>query len=712
MRGYGQFCPVARASEVLAERWTPIIVRNLLLGCRTFGEIADGAPGLSRGLLSKRLRELERAGVIGIRPKPDGHGSTYELTPAGRELWGVILTLGLWGEKWLELAPEHAHPAVVLWSWSTTYLRRDLLPNGRVVVRFEFPQLPADVRGRRAWLLVEHGDAEICEKHPGFEEDVVVVVDDNVAFARWHLGQITWGDALESGAIRVSGSREVARALPSWNRCAGPLRARPAPRTGDDDGSASSGTTRAVQIIPGFPGAVLTAEDAGYEAARSVWNGAVDRRPRYIACCTGVADVVAALRFARERDLPLAVRSGGHGIGGASVCDDGVVIDLSSMKSIRADPAERRVRAGAGVVWKELDGATQLFGLATTGGFHSGTGIAGTTLGGGIGWLMRRHGLTIDNVLEAEVVTADGQVVVASEQSHADLFWGLRGGGGNFGIAMSFTYRLQRVGPEVLAGQVLWPMEEAPELLRFYRQFAATAPPEVSTVVVFGRGPNLSALPPELHGRPVCAVAMCYLGDPQAGEAALAPLRRFGRPLLDGVDLRLYSALQSMLDAVAPRGWHYYVKATDLPPLDDTIIDRIVEHAWRSASPRSSTSIYHLGGEVARTDEDATAYSHRRAAHSAVIVGAWLPHEPVGVRETGWVRQFFEALQPYEVGVPVNFLDRDDQGRVAGAYGQDTYRRLEALKSRYDPDNVFRLNQNIPPAPHQAAASASEVGLP
>ncbi|MGH2688590.1 MAG: FAD-binding oxidoreductase, partial [Actinomycetota bacterium] len=435
--------------------------------------------------------------------------------------------------------------------------------------------------------------------------------------------------------------------------------------------------------------------------------------PLYVACCTGVADVVAALRFARERDLPLAVRSGGQGIGGASVCDDGVVIDLSFMKSIRADPAERRVRAGAGVVWKELDGATQLFGLATTGSFHSSTGIAGMTLGGGIGWLMRRHGLTVDNVLEAEVVCADGQVLIASEHSHPDLFWGLRGGGGNFGIATSFTYRLQPVGPEVLAGQVLWPMEEAPELLRFYRQFAATAPPEVSTVVVLRRGPSVPGLPPELHGRPVCAVAMCYLGDPHAGEAALAPLRHFGRPLLDGVDLRLYSALQSMLDPVAPRGWHYYVKATDLPPLDDAITDRIVEHAWRSASPRSSTSIYHLGAAVARTDEDATAYSHRDAAYSAVIAGAWLPHEPSGAHETGWVRGFFGALQPYELGAPINFLDRDDQERVPTAYGEDKYRRLAALKSRYDPDNVFRLNQNIPPSPEtRSLPAATHVGRP
>ncbi|MGH2721849.1 MAG: FAD-binding oxidoreductase, partial [Actinomycetota bacterium] len=475
------------------------------------------------------------------------------------------------------------------------------------------------------------------------------------------------------------------------------LRARPARRTGDDHRPAPGGGTGAVPTIPGFAGAVLTAEDDGYEQGRTVWNGAVDRRPLCVARCSGVADVVAALRFARERDLPLAVRSGGQGIAGTSVCDDGVVIDLSPMKAIRVDPAGRSVHAEAGVVWKELDGVTQLFGLATTGSIHSGTGIAGMTLGGGVGWLMRRHGLTVDNLLEVEVVGADGQVLTAGETSHPDLFWGLRGGGGNFGIATSFTYRLHPVGPEVLAGSVLWPMDDAPALLRYYREFAATAPPEVGTVVTLRRAPDASALPPELRGRPVCIVDMAYLGDPGAGEDALAPLRGIRRPLLDGVDLRPYTALQSMVDALAPRGWHYSVKAADLTPLADPVADVIVEHAWRSTSPRSYTSIYHLGGAIAAAGENATAYSHRDAAHSAVIVGAWLPHEALAARETAWVRGFFGALQPYEAGASINFLDRDDQERVPSAYGGDTYRRLQALKGRYDPGNVFRLDQNIAP---------------
>ncbi|MDP8927388.1 MAG: FAD-binding protein [Actinomycetota bacterium] len=705
MRNYGQFCPIARASEILAERWSPIIIRNLLLGCTTFNQIAEGAPGLSRGLLSKRLRELERAGVIEIRPKADGHGSIYELTPAGRELWSVMLAIGLWAEKWLDLAPEHASPAVVLWDWSTNYLRRDLLPKGRVLVRFEFTQLPG--QGRRGWLLVEHGEAEICDKHPGFEEDLVVVVEDTVAFARWHLGQIEWGDALRSGAIRVSGNRELARSLPTWNRHAGPLRRRPGPRP---DGSwpipdpHNSGTA---PIIAGFAGQVLTADDPEYDRARTVWNGAVDRRPRYIARCLQYTDVVAALRFARDRNLPVAVRAGGHGIGGDAVCDHGLVIDLSGMKRIQVDPAERTVRAQAGVLWKELDGATQLFGLATTGGVVSQTGIAGLTLGGGIGWLMRRHGLTIDNLLQAELVTADGELVTASAHEHPELFWGLRGGGGNFGVATSFTYRLHPVGPEVLAGSVLWAGEDAAEVLRFYRGFAAAAPREVSTVVKLRRAPALSTLPYELHGRPVCTISMCYAGHATAGEQALAPLRGFGRPLLDTVDLRPYTALQAMPDAEAPQGWHYYVKAANLGPLEDPVVDGLVEQASESASGRSYTSIYHLSGAVADVDEDATAYSHRGAAHSAVIVGAWLPHETVGERETGWVRGFFAALQPHQTGVYVNFLDRDDQARVPSAFGEEKYRRLAALKDRYDPDNVFRPNLNVAPS-HASSSSVKE----
>lgn len=598
VRGYGQFCPVARASEVLAERWTPIIVRNLLLGCTTFNDIASGAPGLSRALLTKRLRELRQAGVIEIRPKSDGHGSVYQLTQAGRDLWGVLNAMGGWALKWMELSPDQSDPDVVLWSWCYSFLRHDRLPDGRVLIRFEFK---AGRKGRpmRAWLLVEDGGGEMCAKYPGFDEDLVVAIEDSQAFARWHLGLIGWAEALGSGAIRLEGRRDLARALPTWNagpqvhthwrkehdriptRAASPLlesEARPPP---PPTYPPSSGRRAA---IPGFSGWVLTSADPDYEEARRVWNGAIDRRPAFIAGCRHQGDVSAALRFARERDLPISVRGGGHGVAGTAVCDEGLVIDLSPLKGISVEPAARMVRAGAGLLWGELDAATQAFGLATTGGQMSETGIAGLTLGGGLGWLMRQHGLTIDNLLSADIVLADGRMVTADEHEYADLFWALRGGGGNFGVVTSFTYRLHPVGPEVLAGPVIWSQDDASEVLRFYREFAADVPPEVNSVVVLRKAPPAQFLPAELHGRPVIIAAMLALGAPEQAERLLAPLRGFGRPLLDMVGPRPYTVLQSMFDAGSPRGWHYYWKSVETGPLRDPIIDAVVEHSSRIRS--------------------------------------------------------------------------------------------------------------------------------
>lgn len=443
---------------------------------------------------------------------------------------------------------------------------------------------------------------------------------------------------------------------------------------------------------------MLTPEDDGYDEARSVWNGAIERRPKYIARGLTVADITAALRFAREHELPIAVRGGGHGVAGTAVCDDGLVIDLSAMKAVHVDPAARTARAEGGVVWGEFDAATQAFGLATTGGIVSHTGIAGLTLGGGIGWLMRLHGLTADNLLSAEVVMAEGRLVTASERENPDLFWGLRGGGGNFGIVTSFAYRLHPVGPRVLAGPVLWPMEDGAEVLRFYREFAAAAPREVNTVVKLGRVPPLPVLPYELHGRPVCAITMLHAGEADEDERVLAPLRTFGRPLLDLVGVRPYKGLQSLADATTPHGWHYYWKSADLGPLDDTLIDKMIEHSFRIRSPWSGAVMFHLGGAVADVDEDATTYSHRTAAHRINLNGVRTPHEPVSAEQTTWPQEFFAALEPHQTGAYVNFLDRDDEDRVRSAYGDDKYRRLATLKRRYDPDNVFRLNHNITPA--------------
>ena len=711
MKGYGQFCPVARASEVLAERWTPIIVRNLLLGCTTFNDIASGAPGLSRALLTKRLRDLRQAGVIDISPKPDGHGSVYQLTPAGRELWAVLNAMGGWALKWMELTPEQSDPDVVLWSWCYSFLRHDRLPDGRVLVRFDFR---AGRKGRpiRAWLLIEEAGGEVCAKHPGFEEDLVVAIEDAQAFARWHLGLIEWEQALRSGGIRVEGRPDVARALPTWNagpqahiqwrkehvqvptRRPSPLLESVSPPSRSPVSLSSSGRRGS---IPGFGGWVLIPGDPGYEEARRVWNGAIDRRPAMVAGCRGAGDVTAALRFAHQRGLPVAVRGGGHGVAGTAVCDNGLVIDIAPMRAISVDPAARTARAQAGLLWGEFDAATQAFGLATTGGQMSETGIAGLTLGGGLGWLMRRHGLTVDNLLSADVVLADGRTVTADQHQHADLFWALRGGGGNFGVVTSFTYRLHPVGPEVLAGPVIWAQEDAPEVLRFYREFVAQAPREVNSVVLLRKAPPLPFLPAELHGRPVIIVAMLALGVAEQAERLLAPLRAFGRPLLDMVSPCPYTIVQSMIDAGSPRGWHYYWKSAATGPLDDSIIDTIVEHSSRIRSPMSYSIVFQLGGAIADVPEDATAYSNRHAAHNVNINAVWLPHQPIGDQETEWTRQYFAALEPHQAGAYLNFLDRDDQERVRTAFGDETYQRLRTIKARYDPDNVFRSNHNISP---------------
>lgn len=450
--------------------------------------------------------------------------------------------------------------------------------------------------------------------------------------------------------------------------------------------------------IPGFTGRVFVRGDDGYDEARRVWNGAIDRRPGAIARCTGVADVVAALRYAREQGFPVAVRGGGHGVAGTAVCDDGIVIDLSPMKGIRVDPERRLARVQAGVLWGELDRETQVSGLATTGGVVTHTGVAGLTLGGGIGWMMRRYGLTVDNLVSADVITADGEPVRASDEENPDLFWGLRGGGGNFGIVTSFEYRLHPVGPDLLCGPVFWSMEDAPRVLRAYREITAELPREVATVVNLRKAPPLPVLPSDLHGQPVCTLAMAYIGDIAAAEKVLAPLRAIGRPLFDAVAVRPYVSLQGLLDSTVPHGWHYFWKSTELGPLSEDVIDIMVDHSSQIRSPLTYSVTFHLGGAIADVDEDATAYSHREAVHAININGIWRPEEPIADQETAWTRSFFDALAPHQTGVYVNFLGNEGQDRVRAAYGEKKYRRLVTVKDRWDPDNVFSLNQNIIPS--------------
>jgi FAD/FMN-containing dehydrogenase len=457
--------------------------------------------------------------------------------------------------------------------------------------------------------------------------------------------------------------------------------------------------TSAIDEVGGsFRGELLLPTSPGYDTVRRIWNGAIDRRPAFIARCTGVADVVAAVRFARERDLLVAVRAGGHGVAGHAVCDGGLMIDLSPMKGIRVDPQARTARAQAGVLWGELDRETQLHGLATVGGIVTHTGIAGLTLGGGIGWLMRRYGATVDNLLSVDLVTADGELTTASETVNPDLFWGLRGGGGNFGIVTSFEYRLHPVGPTVLAGPIFHPLEDAAQVLRFYREFAAAAPDELTTVFELSVAPPIPALPQEFHGRQIVMVGACYAGRPDDGIGVVRALKEFGRPIADFLEPKPYLALQSMFDPLVPHGWHRYWKAVELPPLTDGAIDTLVEHAPAPTSPRSYCIVFQLGGALNRVGVDDTAFGQREAAHNVNINAVWTEDDPEPERHIAWARDFFDALQPHTSGrVYVNFLGDEGQDRVRAAYGERTYERLARLKRIYDPTNLFRLNQNIRP---------------
>jgi FAD/FMN-containing dehydrogenase len=450
------------------------------------------------------------------------------------------------------------------------------------------------------------------------------------------------------------------------------------------------------ELQAAFQGELVRPTDAAYDEHRKVWNGAIDRRPGLIARCSGVADVRTAVRFARERDLLVAVRGGGHSFPGLSVCDDGMLIDLGPMKGIRVDPEARTVRAQAGVLLGELDRETQEFGLAVPSGIVTHTGVAGLTLGGGIGWVMRKHGLTIDNLQSVDVITADGDLVKASEDENADLFWGVRGGGGNFGIVTDFEFRLTPVGPEVMAGPVFWAMEDAPEVLRFYRDWIADCPDELMTIVVQRRAPALPVVPPDLVGKHVIAIVACYAGPVEEGERVIRPLKEFGSPVLDACQPKPYLTHQKTFDASFPHGWHYYFRACDIAALDDEVIDIVVEHGKRIVSPITSVALWQMGGAVARVDEGATAFNGRQAGFSFNINGNSTTADGFDA-ERQWARDYWSALQPFHTSVYVNFLMEEGEGRVRQAYGADKYDRLKTLKRAYDPTNFFRLNQNIPP---------------
>ena len=443
-------------------------------------------------------------------------------------------------------------------------------------------------------------------------------------------------------------------------------------------------------------GEVFGPDDHGYEEHRKVWNGSIDRRPGVVARCTGVADVMTAVRFAAERELVTAVRGGGHSFPGLSTCDGGIVIDLGAMKGIRVDPEARTVRAEAGVLLGELDRETQVFGLGVPAGIVTHTGLAGLTLGGGIGWQHRKYGLSIDNLLSVDLVTAGGELVKASEDENADLFWGVRGGGGNFGIVTSFEFRMNPIGPYVLAGPIFWPMTEAPQVLRFYRDWIADCPDELMTIVVTRKAPALPVVPPQLVGQRVVAVAVCYSGPVEEGEEVVKPLKEFGSPVLDLCQPKPFLVHQSMFDPSFPHGWHYYVRSCDVARLDDEVIEVVSEYGNRIESPITSIALWQMGGAVARVEENDTAFNGRNAGFTFNINGN--TDSASGFEEEReWARSYWSALEPYHTSVYVNFLMEEGEDRVKEAYGAAKYDRLKALKRKYDPTNLFRLNQNIRP---------------
>ena len=437
----------------------------------------------------------------------------------------------------------------------------------------------------------------------------------------------------------------------------------------------------------GLRGPLLRPDDDGYDAARRVWNGMIDRRPALIARCAGAGDVMAAVRFARECELLVSIKGGGHNITGNAVCEGGLMIDLSTMKGMRVDPVNRTVRAQAGLNWGEFNRETQAFGLATTGGVVSTTGIAGLTLGGGLGWLMSKHGLSCDNLLSADIVTADGRFLTASAEQNPDLFWGLRGGGGNFGVVTSFEYQLHPVGP-VLAGMLIYPRQQSREVLRFYREYARACSDELTAFAAMMTSPE---------GGPVVAVLVGYIGDLAEGEKLLAPVRKFGTPLADTIGPMSYVELNSLLDAAVPYGGvQRYWKSSFLKELGDEVLDIMIDRAETMRAPMSMVGFFHMHGAATRVDRDATAYSLRDDQWDYDVISQWMdPAESPD--HVGWTREYWTAVEPYATGeVYVNHLDAEEAGRLRGAYTRN-YDKLVALKNKYDPTNLFRMNQNIRP---------------
>jgi FAD/FMN-containing dehydrogenase len=446
-----------------------------------------------------------------------------------------------------------------------------------------------------------------------------------------------------------------------------------------------------------FEGQLILSGDLGYDECRQVFNAMHDKRPALIARCASTADVMAAVNFARQHALEVAVRSGGHSVAGLSVCNGGILIDLAGLKTIEVDPDARTARAGGGVLWGEFDAATQRHGLHTPGGRVTTTGVGGFTTGGGYGWTSSKHGLTCDNLIGAEVVLADGRVVTANEREHADLFWGIRGGGGNFGVVTEFEYRLHPLGPIVLAGLALWPIDRAPDVVRSWRDYVDGAPDELSTACAILTAPPAEFVPDHLKGRVSLGMVAMYVGDPEQGAAVMQPLKALG-PAVDLIQPMPYTAFQALIDASAPKGQRSYWRGEYLDSFPDGAVDAFIRHGSDLAgagAPLSQMIVFRIGQGVSAIPDDATAFSHRDAEYLFHPITMW-QQAADDERLIAASRAFCDAMRPFSTGgAYLNFTPED---RVRDAYGAAKYERLVALKNRYDPGNLFRLNHNIKPA--------------
>ncbi len=444
-------------------------------------------------------------------------------------------------------------------------------------------------------------------------------------------------------------------------------------------------------------GKLLQPGDGGYDEARTIWNDMIDRRPAIIASCANAADVQRAVSFAAAHGLLLAVRGGGHNIAGNAVCDGGLMIDLSPMKAVKVDPKSQRASAEGGVTLGDFDQGTQAHGLATPLGINSTTGIAGLTLGGGFGWLSRKFGMTVDNLVSADVVTADGKSVRASATENEDLFWGIRGGGGNFGVVTSFEFQLHPVGPEVLCGPIVFPAEQAKTVMRKYREYTATMPDEMTVWALLRKAPPLPFLPEEVHGKDVVVLAACYAGAVAEGERLVAPLRGFGDAYGEHIGPAPYVGFQAAFDPLLTPGARNYWKSHNLMKLSDELLDIVIDFAAKVPSPHCDVFLAQMGGQISRMAPDATAYHHRDANFVLNVHGRW--ETPDGDEKgTAWARALFNAAAPHATGgVYVNFMTQEEGDRVAAAYGPN-HKRMVQLKKKFGPTNLFRLNQNVDPA--------------